>query len=106
MRRTIALFTALLVLLPATTASARVAIRVGIGDQNIGIFDQSAFQRAKFKRVRYILPWNVMDSASQRLSARAYIQRARASGMTVLVHVSTDDYRIKKAHLPSVSAYH
>src|SRR5215212_3734951 len=61
-RQLLGLLTLLLVLVPASTASARVAIRVGIGDQNVSIFDQSAFQRAKFERVRYIVPWNAMDN--------------------------------------------
>jgi hypothetical protein len=38
-------------------------------------------------------------------TARAYVQRARAAGMQVLLHISTDDYRIKKARLPSVATY-
>src|SRR4051794_1458310 len=69
------------------------------------MFDQSAFQRAKFRRVRYIVAWNVMDNDAQRLSARAWVKRARASHMQVLLHVSTDDYTIKKAKLPSVATY-
>jgi hypothetical protein len=89
----------------AATASARIPIRVGIGDQNVAMFDQPAFQRAKFERVRYLVPWNVMDNAPVRLTARAFVQRARAAGMQVLLHVSTDDYRIKKARLPSVATY-
>jgi hypothetical protein len=47
----------------------------------------------------------VMDNAPVRLTARAFVQRARAAGMQVLLHVSTDDYRIKKARLPSVATY-
>jgi hypothetical protein len=104
MRRTLALLLVLLCAAPAT-AAARSSIRVGIGDQRIGIFDQSAFQRAKFKRVRFIVAWNLMDHADQRLAARAYVQRARAEGMSVLLHISTNDYRIKKAHLQSVATY-
>lgn len=69
------------------------------------MFDQVAFQRAKFKRVRYFVPWNVMDNEAQRLSARAYVQRARAEGMQILLHVSTDNYAIKKARRPSVATY-
>jgi hypothetical protein len=46
-----------------------------------------------------------MDDAPQRLAARAYLQRARASHMDVLLHVSTDDDRIKQARLPSVTTY-
>jgi hypothetical protein len=91
--------------IPAATAQARIPIRVGIGDQQISMFDQSAFQRAKFERVRYIVAWNVMDNDAQRLNARAFVKRARAEHMQVLLHVSTDDYTIKKAKLPSVATY-
>jgi hypothetical protein len=89
----------------AASAAARTPIRVGIGDQNIAMFDQSAFRRAQFEHVRFLVAWNVMDDAPERLAARAYVQRARADHMRVLLHVSTDDYRIKKARLPSVATY-
>jgi hypothetical protein len=89
----------------AASASARTPIRVGIGDQSISMFDQSAFRRAQFERVRFLVAWNVMDDAPQRLAARAYVQRARADHMQVLLHVSTDDYRIKSARLPLVATY-
>ena len=94
-----------IVLACAGSAAARIPIRVGIGDQSAAMFDQSAFQRARFKRVRYLVAWNVMDNPAARLAAQAYVQRARAAGMQVLIHVTTDDYRIKKARLPSVAAY-
>jgi hypothetical protein len=90
---------------PAATAQARIPIRVGIGDQQISMFDNPAFQSAKFEHVRYIIAWNVMDNSAQRLAARAFVQRARAEHMQVLLHVSTDDYTIKKARLPSVATY-
>jgi len=104
MKRTILLTLILLAALPSA-AAARNPIRVGIGDQHASVFDQDAFQRAKFKRVRYLVAWNVMDNEAQRLSARAYVQRARAAGMSVFLHISTDDYTIKKARLPSVATY-
>ena len=93
-----------LTLVPAS-AEARTDIRVGIGDQQVAMFDQPAFQRAKIKRVRYFIPWNAMDVPAQRLAARAYVQRARKAGISVFLHVSSDDLRIKKARLPSVSEY-
>lgn len=110
MRRTTAILlaavaAALCALLPATSASARTNVRIGIGDQNVGMFDNPAFQRANFKRVRYFIPWNAMDDASQRLAARAFVLRARGEGTSVFLHVSSDDLRIKKAKLPSVSQY-
>jgi hypothetical protein len=86
-------------------ADARVHIRVGIGDQQISMFDQQAFQRAKFRRVRYFIAWNAMDDDKARLAARAFVKRARQDHFQVLLHVSSDDLRIKKAKLPSVSAY-
>jgi hypothetical protein len=95
---------AALALLPAS-AGAKVNVRVGIGDQQVSMFDQPLFQAAKFKRVRYFVPWNVMDDKDERLAARAYVERARRDGIQVLLHISSDDLRIKKAHLPSVAAF-
>jgi len=86
-------------------AEARTNIRVGIGDQQVAMFDNPYFQRAKFKRVRYFIAWNAMDDAGQLAAADAYVRRARASGIQVFLHVSSDDLRIKKAKLPSVSRY-
>jgi hypothetical protein len=95
---------AALLALPAA-APARIPVRVGIGDQGTAMFTQPAFQRAKFARTRYFIPWNAMDNTAQRLLARRYVQTARAHGLQVLLHVSTDNLAIKQAHLPSVSAY-
>jgi hypothetical protein len=95
---------ALLALAPAG-ASARVNVRVGIGDQQVAVFDQPAFQRANFKIVRYFVPWNVMSDKAQRTAARTYIQRARKDGFQVLLHISSDDLRIKRAKLPSVAQF-
>ena len=106
-RRLLALATTVLIAAAAApaTAGARIPIRVGVGDQSIGMFDQPAFQRAKLQRVRYFLPWNIMDNPGQLTAATQYVQTARAHGFQVLIHVSTDDYTIKKAKLPSVAAY-
>ena len=100
----LAALAACLVLVPAA-AQARTAVRVGIGDQSAAMFDNSAFQRAKLKRVRYFVAWNAMDNTAARLAARAYVQRARRDGFSVLLHVSTDNLTIKKAKLPSVAQY-
>src|SRR4051794_15907976 len=95
MKRTLLLTLVLLAALPSV-AAARNPIRVAIGDQHASVFDQDAFQRAKFKRVRYLVAWNVMDNATQRLSARDYVKRARAAGLSVFLHISTDDYTIRR----------
>jgi hypothetical protein len=95
---------ALLLALPAS-AGARIPIRVGIGDQQASMFDQPLFQRAKFERVRYFIPWNAADRPDQLLTARNYVLRARQDGIAVLLHISSDDLTIKRAKLPSVEAY-
>jgi hypothetical protein len=108
MRRTLLLLVGLLLglaVIPAGAADARTAIRVGIGDQQISMFDQPLFQRAKFKRVRYFIPWNAMSNPGRLAAADAYVRRARADGMSVFLHVSSDNLEIKKAKLPSVAAY-
>ena len=92
------------VALPAS-AGATTNVRVGIGDQQVSMFDSSLFQRAKFKIVRYFVPWNVMDDKSQLAATDAYVNRARRDHIQVLLHLSSDDLRIKKAHLPSVASY-
>jgi len=94
-----------LVLLPSA-AQARTGVRIGIGDQQASMFDQPAFQRAKFRRVRYFVAWNAMDDTGRRLAARAFVLRARRDGFSVLLHVSSDDLRIRRARLPSVAQYH
>jgi hypothetical protein len=93
-----------LIVLPGA-AQARTSVRIGIGDQQAAMFDQPAFQRAKLKRVRYFVAWNAMDNTTARLAARAFVQRARSAGFSVLLHVSSDDLAIKKAKLPSVAQY-
>lgn len=89
----------------AQSASAKTPIRVGIGDQQAAIFDQDAFQRAKFERVRYFIPWNVTDEPTELFRATAYVQRARAEGVQVFLHISSDDLRRRRAELPSVEQY-
>ncbi len=101
---TLAALLAVLVLAPSS-ASAKTNVRVGIGDQQASIFDSPLFQVAKFKRVRYFVPWNVMDEPEQRDAARDYILRARAHGLQVLLHLSSHDLRIKRAQLPTVARY-
>jgi hypothetical protein len=94
-----------LALAVASSASAKVGVRVGIGDQQVSIFDQPLFQARKFKIVRYFVPWDVMRDEDERLDARRYVQRARQDGFDVLLHISSNDLRIKRARLPSVSEF-
>jgi hypothetical protein len=93
-----------LAVLPAS-AGATVDVRVGIGDQQVSMFDQSLFKARKFRLVRYFVPWNIEQNKEQLALATAYVERARRDRIQVLLHISSDDLRIKKAKLPSVAQY-
>jgi hypothetical protein len=105
LRRLVLLTLAAALLVPVTAADARIPIRVGIGDQDPSMFSQPAFQRAKFQRVRYFIAWNAIDDPATIARADTFIRTARANRFSVLLHVSTDDYTIKQARLPSVAQY-
>lgn len=91
----------------APSAQARSSIKIAIGDQNAAMFDDKNYQALKLKRTRYFLPWNAMDTSDKWQLTRAtqYVEAARRNGVSVLLHVSTDDYRLKKGKLPSVKQY-
>ncbi len=91
----------------ASTASAKSSIRVGIGDQAKEMFDQQAWKDLKLKTTRYFMPWNALSNPNtyERDRAIAYVTAAKAAGVTVLLHLSTDNFTARKAKLPSVNAY-
>ncbi|MBA2348369.1 MAG: hypothetical protein H0V81_08740 [Solirubrobacterales bacterium] len=96
---------ALLVPAGAQAGSKKIPIRVGISDQNVEMFDNPAYAEGGFRRVRYFIPWNAMSNKEQRLKARAYVKRARQEKQSVFLHLSTDDFRIKKGELPTPREY-
>jgi hypothetical protein len=87
------------------TSEAKIDVRVGVGDQNVQMFDDPLFQRADIQRVRYFVPWNAVRHQAQLAKVVAYVQRARRDGIEVMIHISTDDLRTKRAHLPTAGAY-
>jgi len=93
------------VLLVPAVADARYGVRVGIGDQNVELFDQPSFQAAEIKRVRYFIPWNAIRNRAELRRADAYVQRARLAGISVTLHVTTEDLRAGRGHLPTPSGY-
>jgi hypothetical protein len=106
MSRLAALVAVLLtVLVLPSVASAKYDVRVGVGDQNVALFDQPLFQDAKIERVRYFIPWDAVRHRSQLRAAEAYVRRARQDGIAVTVHISTNDLRNRRGHLPSKRGY-
>lgn len=86
-------------------AAAKSSIRVGIGDQNPSMFSHPKYQELDMKMSRYFFPWNGMKDDYQVTRATQYLAAAKASGVSVLFHISTDNFALKKAKLPTVKAY-
>jgi hypothetical protein len=95
---------ALALALPAV-AGARTGVRVGIGDQNAGMFDQPAFTALKLRRARYFISWDAIRRPAELAAADAYVDRARRAHIRVLLHISTNDISGRRGKLPSTTAY-
>jgi len=108
------LLPAVLLLCAALAAPAGAAVRVGIGDQDVAMFDQPAFKPLKVKRIRYIVPYDWYKDAFQTAQVDAFMKRARRARADVLVHFTArrgcyqTGNRYSKARVcraPSVKVY-
>jgi hypothetical protein len=91
--------------LPASPATARSSVRVGIGDQSPRMFASPDFRRLHVKRTRYFVASDVMHDGVARAKARAFVIAARRAGVSTLLHISTSDLRSKRGRLVSTSRY-
>ncbi len=94
-----------LALLPPGGAQARSPIRVGVGDQNLAMFISPAFRPLNIRRTRYFVAADVMRDTAERAKARAFVEAARAAGVSTLLHISTADLRSKRGARVSVERY-
>jgi hypothetical protein len=92
-------------LLVTTPASAKSAIRVGIGDQSPRMFADPAFRALNIRRTRYFVPSDVMQDSAERAKARAFVIAARSARVSTFLHISTTDLREKRGRVVSASAY-
>jgi hypothetical protein len=92
-------------LAPASPAAARSSIRVGVADQSPTMFASPDYRRLNLKRTRYFVPSDVMQDATERAKARAFVTAARSAGVSTLIHISTTDLREKRGKLVSTTAY-
>ena len=69
------------------------------------MFSAPDFQALNIKRTRYFVPADVMQDAAERAKARAFVNAARAAGVSTLLHVSTSDLRSKRGPLVSTTNY-
>lgn len=94
-----------LAVLTAPAAEAKVRVAVGIGDQSPAIFTTKSFKALKIRKVRYFIRWDAARYPHALQAADAFVNAARAARARVLMHITTNDYRYRKAKLPSVKAY-
>jgi hypothetical protein len=92
-------------MLMAPAAEAKTHVAIGIGEQSPRMFAQKNFKALKIKKVRYFMAWDAAKHASALRAADAYVAAANKAHARVLIHISTNDYRHKKAKLPSVASY-
>jgi hypothetical protein len=86
-------------------ASAKTHVAVGLGDQDAAMFSNPAWQALHLKKTRYFIRWNAAKLPGEMNRADAFVDAARAHGVRVLMHISSDSLVIGKGHLPSVSTY-
>lgn len=99
------LIAGLLLAVPAT-ASAKTNVAVGIGDQSPAMFTDSNWKALNLKKTRYFIEWNAIDQPGELAETDAFVSAARAAGVAVLMHISTDDINSQpRKPLPSNSAY-
>ena len=102
-----------LILCATFAASAQANFKVGIGDQDAAMFDNSNFQALKIKRVRYLVPFDWYKHSGQKAEVVGFMNRAEQAGADVLVHFTArrgcytnGRYSRKKAcRAPSVRTY-
>ena len=99
------LCTALAALALTTAAQARTNVAVGLGDQSQAMFSAPAYQALQLKKTRYYIRWDAAKYPSVLATADAYVAAARAAHVKVLMHISTNNFTLKKAKLPSVADY-
>jgi hypothetical protein len=89
-----------------STAAARVNVAVGVGDQSPRMFDDANWQSLGLKKTRYFIEWNAIDQPGEMADADKFVDAARAHGVAVLMHISTDDINsVPRKPLPSLAAY-
>lgn len=95
-------------------APAHAKVTVGIGQQGAQMFADPLWQQLKLKKVRYLVPWNVMSDPNQFNESAGYLAAAVQARQSVLVTFTAvrgcfvDGKYLKRkkvCRLPSVKQY-
>jgi hypothetical protein len=92
-------------ILPSGAAASKKSVNVGIANQNANMFGAPAWQALKMKRTRHVVKWNAIDDERQIRELDDFVDTARRNNVDVLLHISTDDFRVGKGKLPSTREY-
>jgi hypothetical protein len=103
--RRILLLTLIATLAAPGIASARTNVAVGIGDQSAAMFDQPAFRALTVRKTRYFIRWDAIRHPGALAAADTFVAASTRARVRVLMHISTNDLRHKRAKLPSLSSY-
>jgi len=101
----VSLLAAFAVLVVPASAPAKTNVVVGIGDQSPAMFSNTYWQQLQLKRTRYFVHWNAIDNPTELAETDAFVNAAKARGVGVLLHLSSNDLRPKKGKLPSRNKY-
>jgi hypothetical protein len=100
-----AVLVALLALPAIGSAQSRTNVVVGIGDQRASVFTDPNYRALGLKRTRYFIRWDAIRNPDALAQADAYVAAARAAGVKVLMHISTNNLAPRAARLPTVAQY-
>ena len=101
----VAALAALLALPAVGGAQSRTNVIVGVGDQRATLFSDPNYHALGLKRTRYFVPWDAIRNPTALAQADQFVTAARAAGVKVLMHISTNDLRPRRAKLPTVAQY-
>jgi hypothetical protein len=96
---------ALLALPAIGSAQSRTNVIVGVGDQSASVFSNPAYQALGLKRTRYFIRWDAVRNPAALALADQFVAAAKAANVKVLMHISTNDLRERRARLPTVAQY-
>ena len=103
MRRTLIPIAALLFALAIPSAAG--AYTLGISDQQASTFTNPLFAPLKIKAARYITPYDVMESPSDKAALDAWLTAARTAHQKILISFEHSHRGSRAKTLPSVAAY-
>jgi hypothetical protein len=103
MRRLLIPIAALIAVLAVPAGAS--AYTLGVSDQQASTFTNPLFAPLKIKAARYITPYDVMESPTDKAQLDAWLTAARAAHQKILISFEHSHRGARAKTLPSVAAY-